>query len=219
MKVRQTILVGCGGTGGWLAEPLARLLRFHSDAAPYLTLVDKDEWEPHNAARQSAPLTGGLNNKAAATRARLMEAGFDAIGEPHYIDVQPHYIEGPDLLSLIAGTDYRGGLGPADGVVCVILAVDNDFTRASLIEALEDSPHDYLILNPGNGYDSFMLSAAARICGVPLGSSLLARYPQYRDPPLDAPQHKGCKDEEPSAPQLLTANLGAAWAALAGLEG
>jgi tRNA A37 threonylcarbamoyladenosine dehydratase len=43
------VLVGCGGTGGFLAEALCRLL---IGKAARLDLVDPDRVEPHNVARQ-----------------------------------------------------------------------------------------------------------------------------------------------------------------------
>src|SRR5439155_23911290 len=43
------VVVGCGGTGGFLAEAIARLLIGRS---ALLYLVDPDRVEPHNVARQ-----------------------------------------------------------------------------------------------------------------------------------------------------------------------
>ena len=44
------VLVGCGGTGGFLAEALCRLLMGRRSR---LHLVDPDRVEPHNVARQA----------------------------------------------------------------------------------------------------------------------------------------------------------------------
>jgi len=44
------VLVGCGGTGGFLAEAICRLLIGHPAR---LYLVDPDRVEPHNVARQA----------------------------------------------------------------------------------------------------------------------------------------------------------------------
>lgn len=44
------VLVGCGGTGGFLAEAICRLL---IDRPGSLQLIDMDRVEPHNVARQS----------------------------------------------------------------------------------------------------------------------------------------------------------------------
>lgn len=206
MKIRQTILIGAGGTGGWLAEPLSRLLAFHDEANPTVTVVDRDRFELTNMDRQASASEG--RNKAAALTDRMVGRAVPMAA----------YIDGEDLQSIIADRDYEEEMTRADGVVCIILAVDNDFTRGDVIRAMEESPHDYLIVNPGNEYETFMLSVQARVHGHKIGGSLRSRFSQYVDPPLDAPQHRGCKEEEPSAPQLLTANMGAAWAALSAVE-
>ena len=44
------VLVGCGGTGGFVADALCRLL---IGRAATLTLVDPDVIEPHNELRQT----------------------------------------------------------------------------------------------------------------------------------------------------------------------
>lgn len=44
------VLVGCGGTGGFLAEAICRLL---IGRRARLFLVDLDRVEPHNVARQA----------------------------------------------------------------------------------------------------------------------------------------------------------------------
>src|SRR5213592_2577190 len=50
-EIRATVvLVGCGGTGGFLAESLCRLLIGRQSR---LHLVDHDRVEPHNVARQA----------------------------------------------------------------------------------------------------------------------------------------------------------------------
>src|SRR3954449_4631739 len=46
----NVVLVGCGGTGGFLAEAICRLLIGRQSR---LHLVDRDRVEPHNVARQA----------------------------------------------------------------------------------------------------------------------------------------------------------------------
>ncbi len=45
----QVVVVGCGGTGGFVAEGLCRLLDYNTD----LLLIDHDRVEPHNLMRQN----------------------------------------------------------------------------------------------------------------------------------------------------------------------
>src|SRR3954447_7728273 len=46
----NVVLVGCGGTGGFLSEAICRLLIGHRSR---IHLVDPDRVEPHNVARQA----------------------------------------------------------------------------------------------------------------------------------------------------------------------
>ncbi len=48
-SVRAIVVVGCGGTGGFVADGLARLLPLLID----LVLIDMDTVEEHNLSRQS----------------------------------------------------------------------------------------------------------------------------------------------------------------------
>ena len=51
--INHTFLVGAGGTGSYLAAPLARLLKYHPNADESFTIIDGDDFEEHNAARQA----------------------------------------------------------------------------------------------------------------------------------------------------------------------
>jgi PRTRC genetic system ThiF family protein len=62
------VLVGCGGTGGFLAEAVCRLLL---GQAAQLCLVDPDRVEPHNVARQAFDHAGVGRFKAQVLAERL----------------------------------------------------------------------------------------------------------------------------------------------------
>jgi PRTRC genetic system ThiF family protein len=70
MPVNEIVLVGCGGTGGFLAELLARMIKgFRLDAA--LTLYDGDRVGRENVVRQNFLPSEIGRNKAAALALRL----------------------------------------------------------------------------------------------------------------------------------------------------
>ena len=50
--INKIILIGCGGTGSYLAPPLARFLKAFKFAGE-LILADGDSYEPSNLDRQS----------------------------------------------------------------------------------------------------------------------------------------------------------------------
>jgi len=59
-NTKRMILIGCGGTGTWLAHGLAKSLQFQAPGSALL-LIDGDSFEPKNAERQQFSHTG---NKA-----------------------------------------------------------------------------------------------------------------------------------------------------------
>jgi hypothetical protein len=67
------VVVGCGGTGGFLADAACRLLLGRSAR---LYLVDPDRVEPHNVARQTflcgiwKPVKGDLTYRVVAQSSR-----------------------------------------------------------------------------------------------------------------------------------------------------
>lgn len=68
--INKTILIGCGGTGSYLAPPLARLLKAFKFAGE-LIFADGDSYEPSNLDRQSFNLDLLGENKAIAQAKRL----------------------------------------------------------------------------------------------------------------------------------------------------
>lgn len=46
MKIDSCLLVGCGGIGSLLIEPLSRLLTFHSLGTDNIIVADGDRLEP-----------------------------------------------------------------------------------------------------------------------------------------------------------------------------
>lgn len=68
---RRFVVIGAGGTGGWLCEGLARMLEFRFPGSA-LIIVDGDNFEPKNAERQNFE---DIGNKA-EVRARALQPQF-----------------------------------------------------------------------------------------------------------------------------------------------
>lgn len=68
---RRFVVVGAGGTGGWLCEGLARMLEFRIPGSALL-IVDGDTFEPKNAERQNFE---DIGNKA-VIRAKALQPQF-----------------------------------------------------------------------------------------------------------------------------------------------
>lgn len=196
MKFDTVILVGLGGTGSHLADPLTRLLMFHPNGTSRILFVDGDDFEAGNAERQLFPAQLEGQNKARAIARHLGHA-----------NVMTHagYINGDNLLGLLE--QQRN-----PGTVLVVTAVDNDATRKSLIEALHSSEHDFVVVNPGNGLTTAMLSVHGRLQDKPMGSNPLQVYSNLAEPDDSIPGR--CAEKTPGTPQLLVANATAAAMAL-----
>lgn len=211
MKLTACVLVGCGGTGGMLAEPLARLLAYHPNGlgptprVSQLALVDGDTFEARNAQRQLGTEPGVLKAVALAARVPVPHVVI-----PKYVDRQSFR---EDVLGGIPDHATRG-LG-------VILAVDNHATRKEILLALQDAGvQNLLCLSPGNDLRHGQVICWARSGGVDLIPNPLSSYkdgtPRY--PELDRPTDRlpgGCIAAAPSTPQLLLANALAATICLA----
>lgn len=68
---RRFVVVGAGGTGGWLCEGIARMLEFRIPGSA-LVIVDGDTFEPKNAERQNFE---DIGNKA-VVRAKTLQPYF-----------------------------------------------------------------------------------------------------------------------------------------------
>lgn len=123
-KTVSLALVGCGGTGSWLAPSVvrvARLLVEKFDRKVRVTLVDPDTIEPKNVYRQNFSDCEVGRNKAWALAFRLglawgIEVG--AVSQPFTMELARDIDDGADLSILIG-------------------CVDNPQARNSLSQAVE----------------------------------------------------------------------------------
>ena len=126
-------VVGCGGTGGFVAEALCRL---YTGREARIVLVDHDRVEPHNLFRQNfhAREVGRYKSEALAER---LSAAFDR---------KVGYVVRPFRKD--AGGEYPG-VGRFRSSL-LIGCVDNARARREMEECLESRPHFWLI-DAGNG--------------------------------------------------------------------
>ncbi len=123
-------VVGCGGTGGFVAEGLCRLFQGR-DAT--IVLVDHDRVEPHNLLRQNfyPGDVGNFKSKALADRlARDFRRPIGYSVYPFREEVQPQ------------GSRYPG-LSSHEGLV--IGCADNAAARRAMAECLPSDPCRWLI--------------------------------------------------------------------------
>ena len=136
------MIVGAGGTGGFLAETLCRLLTGRNDS---IVLVDHDIVEPHNLLRQNFTRRdlGKLKSRALAER---LSGQFDRpVG----------YIPEP-FRAEHASFKFRRGLSDDSSLNgrpdLIIGCVDNAEARREIAAALDDrTPAIPWIMDAGNG--------------------------------------------------------------------
>ncbi len=132
------ILVGCGGTGGFVAEGLCRLLINEPDIK--LLLIDHDRVEPHNLARQQF-FPGEVGKfKSQALAERLCRQ----YGRPIRYSVYPYTYD-------LEGGEMGRGLHTRAIQGIIISCVDNTAARRDIATTLE---FGNWWLDAGNGYSS-----------------------------------------------------------------
>ncbi len=131
------IVVGCGGTGGFVAEGLCRLL---SGSDIPIIFIDHDRVEPHNLVRQNF-YAGDLGKfKSQALAERLSRQFGRRIGFSVY----------PYMHDLVR-EDYGAGLHRRAVQGIIIGCVDNASARRAIGETLE---FGNWWLDAGNGFSS-----------------------------------------------------------------
>ena len=131
------VVVGCGGTGGFVAEGLCRLLR---KSEKTLLLIDHDRVEPHNLRRQNffEGDVGKFKSQALAERlARLY-------GRQIAYCVYPY---DKDLM----GEVFGGGMYSRAGQGIIIGCVDNAAARRAIAQSID---WGCWWIDSGNGRDS-----------------------------------------------------------------
>ncbi len=114
----KVLVVGCGGTGGYVAEGLCRLLT-GSDIP--LVLIDHDRVEPHNLLRQHFFATDVGKFKSQALAERLARQ----FGRPVGYSVYPY---DSDLID----REYGAGMARRMAQGIIIGCVDNAAARRSI---------------------------------------------------------------------------------------
>ena len=120
-------VVGCGGTGGFVAEGLCRLFQGREAT---IVLVDHDRVEPHNLLRQNFYAEDVGKFKSQALADRLARAYRRPVG----YSVYPFREDGPRYPGLPA---YRDSL--------IIGCADNAAARRAMAECLPGDPRRWLI--------------------------------------------------------------------------
>lgn len=186
MKIDSCLLVGCGGIGSLLIEPLTRLLTYHPNGTDHFIVVEADRVEPRNLTRQLFPNNQLWRSKSLAISRKLNTPNISFIDK---------YINEGNVVDILSILPTNNSL--------IIAAVDNAATRKLLLETADDLLESYVWISPSNEYSTVQTSIYIKNSDPPFIHPLI-RYSNLQQPDDKIPG--GCYDEQPSSPQLITAN-------------
>ena len=194
-----TLMVGCGGSGGWAARMLSKSRGNGAD----VVLADGDKWESGNLDRCLAgPLDVGAWKVRTAGRL-LRSAGYGVAELPRY---------------LAPGTDDWRTLLDDGRAMRLLCFVDNHAARRTCLRLAdlraERGAENDVVAIAGNEYESASADAYLPAWrGSPLDPRV--RYPEIETDDSRDPLSPPCTGEAvESAPQLAEANGLSAFAAL-----
>ena len=186
------IVVGLGGIGSHLVEPLARFLSCHAEP-PALILIDGDTYSRNNQSRQRAETSELGANKASVHAARLRQfASLTVTSRETFLDER-------NVKSYVVDKS------------CVFSCVDNHATRKLLSDALLRLRNG-LLLSAGNDLTDGNVQVFQRQNGRNISPPLDKYHDEIRYPQDVNPAQLSCDElsRQPQSAQVLMANFTAA---------
>ena len=190
-KTRKVKVIGSGGIGGHLIEPLARFLSYTEDNCE-VTVIDGDKFEERNKERQRFT---SCENKADHTVAQLKEQ-FPKV----HLRSKGEYVTEDNVITTVREGDV------------VFLCVDNHATRKLISDRCEELDNVTLI-SGGNDYTDGNVILYRRQNGKDVGRPPTKLYqkiakPEDKNPGVLTDEERlGCQREAQTNPQLLFTNL------------
>lgn len=190
----KIILIGAGGTGGYIAPHLYRIA-YASGRNVRIIIADGDIVEEKNLIRQNFAACDVGKNKAQVVAERY--SGTFGI-QAEYI---PEYIEDKQILKNITNTSWS--YGPK----CILIgAVDNNRSRRLCHEVFKES-RNLVYIDSGNGEYTGQIVCGIRKNGRTITKPVAGVYPDILRGDEKLPTELSCAERSISAPQSIAANL------------
>ncbi len=186
--MKKIKVVGAGGIGSWLLQPLALYLNYSGgDEDVVLTVIDGDRYEPRNRDRQ---LFDRIGNKAEVAAERLKkefpEISIRAYGEFVAPDSIEYLLEDGDTI---------------------LLCVDNHKTRKLVSDFCRDLD-SVVLISGGNEYTDGNIQVYVRKDRVDMTLPLANRFhPEIQRPKDRSPHEVGCGEQVAAEPQIIPTNF------------
>lgn len=189
-ETRKIKVIGSGGIGGHLLEPLARYLSYVDDYCE-ITVIDGDDYEERNRERQRF---SDFGNKAEET-VGLLKDNFHKI----HFRSKGEYVTDDNIITMIRENDI------------VFMCVDNHATR-KLVSDRCGELDNVILISGGNNYTDGDVLIYLRKNGEdatpPLTAlSEIANYKDKNPGEFSEEERQGCQQEAQTNPQLLFMNL------------
>lgn len=201
MRFDSVFVIGVGGTGSHLIGPLLQLMQFHPDGCTDIVVIDGDSYEESNANRQVFNLDHQGENKAVATVNRLGHPDLQAVAA---------YINEESFSKLLAKKVKKRSN------ILIITSVDNHATRKAIIDSLDNNKYqNFVLLSPGNAFSTGQVITYIKYKNQVIGLHPYEKYPDMNHPDDHIPGTvDGCEALMNSSPQLILANMAAAWSVM-----
>ena len=206
----KVVMLGAGGTGGYVAPYVFRLLHMLGRPARFI-ICDGDIVEPKNLDRQNfVPADLGEN------KARVLAERYSTVlgMETEYV---PNFIEKlPDLKELIEPKEWE--LHPHSSrrtkeMVLLLGCVDNNKTRQLCHQAFYQSD-ELIYIDSGNGKYTGQVVCGVRRNGHTMRKSIGGVHPEMLKDTDKFPSELSCAEAAQEDPQSIVANVTAATAVL-----
>lgn len=196
----RIVLVGCGGTGGYLVPDLARFIySLKDERVSKFVLADGDRVEERNLLRQNFIPPDFGRNKAEVLAERYGRAFGINIG------CYPGYIESVETLDELFYTDDFSALD------ILIGAVDNNRTRQLFHEYFYRHPGHLVYIDSGNALHDGQVAVGVRNWGSTIIPPIGRWFPDIlEDSDARFPSEVPCGEAVVSEPQTMIANRFAA---------
>lgn len=188
------MVVGLGGIGSWVVQALCPFLQFHAETWT-LVLIDGDEYEEKNRARQAFDELGSKAEVQTSWVARKYQrVRVQAIGQ--YLSD-----DGAEDTYPVSDAIRSGDI--------VFSCLDNHRTRKMVADHCA-TLRDVVLISGGNEYTDGNVQVFVRRQGQDLTCRLEKYHPELAHPVDRAPFEMSCEELAASSPQLIFTNLTAA---------
>ncbi|MCI8521262.1 MAG: hypothetical protein HFE51_09895 [Clostridia bacterium] len=193
----KIILIGAGGTGGYIAPHLYRIA-YASGRDVRIIIADGDIVEKKNLIRQNFVSCDVGRNKAQVVAERYASAfGIKA----EYI---PDFIEDKKTLKMLTDNGYY--YNSEGRKVILIGAVDNNRSR-QLCHKIFNETRNIIYIDSGNGEYTGQVVCGIRKNGRTITKPVAGMYPDILQGDEKFPTELSCAERSVSAPQSIAANL------------